>query len=142
MKQKLFCILTLLLLLITQPLSAQERVEVLTPERVEATAEITFPIPYIPILRGMDYQPGKSALLKTGTILTGMLVFKSGYKPTSLVEFYRTQMRAQGWEELGSFTAKTTFLAFRRPDGQAFIGITEGWTSTEVRIIVFLSGVR
>lgn len=120
----------------------QEKVEVVTPEKIEATSEITFPIPHIPILRGLDYQPSQSALLKTGTILTGMLVFKGNYKASSLVEFYRAQMKAQGWEEIGSFTSKTTFLAFRRPDGQAFIGITEGWINTEVRIIVFLSGVK
>lgn len=121
---------------------SQDRVEVVTPEKIEAQAEISYPIPYIPVLKGMDYQPNQSALLKTGSLLTGMLVFKSGYKPASLVEFYRAQMRAQGWEEIGSFTSKTTFLAFRRSDGQAFVGITEGWLSTEVRIIVFLSGVK
>lgn len=131
------------LMLFTGVSFAQERVEVITPERIETSqADITYPIPYIPVLRGLDYQPAQSALLKTGNILTGMLVFKGNYKPGALVEFYRTQMRAQGWEEIGSFTSKTTFLAFRRPDGQAFISISEGWFSTEVRLIVFLTGIR
>ncbi len=131
------------LMLFTGVSFAQERVEVITPERIETSqADITYPIPYIPVLRGLDYQPAQSALLKTGNILTGMLVFKGNYKPGALVEFYRIQMRAQGWEEIGSFTSKTTFLAFRRPDGQAFISISEGWFSTEVRLIVFLTGIR
>lgn len=142
MLRALFLFLILFLTIFLTSGFPQEKVEVVTPEKIEATSEITYPIPHIPILRGLDYQPNQSALLKTGTLLTGMLVFKGNYKASSLVEFYRAQMKAQGWEEIGSFTSKTTFLAFRRPDGQAFIGITEGWINTEVRIIVFLSGVK
>lgn len=142
MFRKLSAIFVFLLIISLSSAFAQERSEVITPDRIETTADITYPIPHIPVLKGLDYQPNQSALLKTGNLLTGMLVFKSSYKPSSLVEFYRTQMKAQGWEEIGSFTSKTTFLAFRRPDGQAFIGISEGWISTEVRIIVFLSGVK
>lgn len=141
--RKIFLSLFLIMLLSFGNSLAQERVEVITPEKIETTqTDITYPIPHIPVLRGLNYQPGQSALLKTGSILTGMLVFKGNFKPASLVEFYRTQMKAQGWEEIGSFTSKTTFLAFRRPDGQAFISISEGWTSTEVRLIVFLTGVK
>lgn len=142
MLRALFLFLILFLTIFLSSGFPQEKVEVVTPEKIEATSEITYPIPHIPILRGLDYQPNQSALLKTGTLLTGMLVFKGNYKASSLVEFYRAQMKAQGWEEIGSFTSTTTFLAFRRPDGQAFIGITEGWINTEVRIIVFLSGVK
>lgn len=142
MLRALFLFLILFLTIFLTSGFPQEKVEVVTPEKIEATSEITYPIPHIPILRGFDYQPNQSALLKTGTLLTGMLVFKGNYKASSLVEFYRAQMKAQGWEEIGSFTSTTTFLAFRRPDGQAFIGITEGWINTEVRIIVFLSGVK
>jgi hypothetical protein len=72
-------------------------------------------------------------------ILTGMLVYKGRYKAKDLVDFFRTQMASQGWHEVGSFTSKMTFLAYKRPEGTAFISITEGPFYTEVRIVVVLS---
>lgn len=118
------------------------KVEVVTPEKIEGKSDILYPIPNIPVLRGLSYQPSDSAILKTSGILTGILVFKGNYKASSLVEFYRVQMKTLGWQELGSFTSQTTFLAFKRPEGQAFINIKESWVQTEVRIIVFLTGVN
>lgn len=128
--------------LINFPLFAQEKVEVLTPEKFEVKEEISYPIPNIPVLKELSYQPSESAILKTGGTITGMLVFKGKYKIPSLVEFYRIQMRANGWEEVGSFTSKTTFLAFKRPEGQAFISLSEGWVQTTIRIIFFVTGVK
>jgi len=58
-----------------------------------------------------------------------------------LIEFYRTQMRLQGWEEVGAFSSKINFLSFRRPEGTAFVIISEGMFSTELRIVVMLQGV-
>lgn len=135
--------LTLILtFLITFPLSAQEKVEVVTPERIESQGEISYPIPNVPVLKDLNYQPNESAILKTGGMLTGVLVFKGNYKASALVEFYRTQMKANGWQEIGSFTSKTTFLAFKRPDGQAFVSISEGWYQTELRIVLFVTSVK
>lgn len=128
--------------LLSSPLFAQERVEVITPEKIEAKEEISYPIPNVPVLKGLNYQPSESAILKTGGMLTGMLVFKGNYKTSALVEFYRVQMKANGWQEIGSFTSKTTFLAFKRPEGQAFINISESWYQTELRIIVFVTSVK
>ncbi|MDM7202674.1 MAG: hypothetical protein P3W84_000380, partial [Thermodesulfobacteriaceae bacterium] len=128
--------------LINFPLFAQEKVEVLTPEKFEVKEEISYPIPNIPVLKELSYQPSESAILKTRGTINGMLVFKGNYKIPSLVEFYRIQMRANGWEEVGSFTSKTTFLAFKRPEGQAFISLSEGWVQTTIRIIFFVTGVK
>lgn len=121
---------------------AQEKVEVITQETIDVQADITYPVPNIPVLKGLSYKPSESAILKTGGTITGLLVFQGNYKPASLVEFYRTQMRAQGWEEVGSFTSKTTFLAFKRQEGQAFITLSEGWVQTTIRIIFFITGVK
>jgi len=143
MFKKIFIILFFFFFLFTtQAFTQEEKVEVVTPQKVEGEGEILYPVPYIPVLKDLSYQPSESAVLKTGSLLTGMLVFKGNYKMSSLVEFYRVQMKAQGWQEVGSFTSHTTFLAFRRPEGQAFISMKEGWVQTEVRIIVFLTGVK
>lgn len=139
--KRVFISLFLTFLLIS-PLLAQEKVEVTTPEKIEVKEEISYPVPNVPVLKGLNYQPSESAILKTGGILTGMLVFKGNYKASALVEFYRVQMKANGWQEIGSFTSKTTFLAFKRPDGQAFISISESWYQTELRIIVFITSVK
>lgn len=141
MKKFILIFIILCVLGINQAL-AKEQVEVITPEKIEAQEEITYPVPNIPVLKGLSYQAEESAILKTSGTVTGMLVFKGNYKSASLVEFYRVQMRNRGWEEVGSFTSKTTFLAFRRPEGQAFISISEGWINSTVRIIFFLTGVR
>jgi len=122
-------------------------VEVTTPEITEIKPEekkdlVYFPIPYIPVLKDLEYQSEKSALLRTGDTLTGMIVFRGNYSPKSLVEFYRVQMKNQGWEEVGSFSSKVIFIAYKRPEGTAFISVSEGWYYTELRIVVILSKVK
>lgn len=114
--------------------------EVKEPEKVQEVGNLTFPLPYIPMLKDLNYQPDKSALFKTGNFLTGTLVFTGRYSSSSLVEFFKIQMKSQGWEEIGSFASKIIFLAFKRPEGYAFITISEGTFSTEVRIVAVLSG--
>lgn len=142
MERKILFILLIFFLFSISLAHSQEKVEVITPENIEVKEDIAYPVPNIPVLKGLSYQASESAILKTAGRVTGMLVLKGNYKLSSLVEFYRVQMKAKGWEEVGSFTSKTTFLAFKRPEGQAFISISEGWAQTTVRIIFFLSGVN
>ena len=119
--------------------SSPERVEVIQPK--EKSSPIYYPIPYIPVMTELSYNSDKSAILKTGKVLTGMLVFSGNIKSSALIDFYRTQMRLQGWEEVGAFSSKINFLSFRRPEGTAFVIISEGMFSTELRIVVMLQGV-
>jgi hypothetical protein len=119
--------------------SAPERVEVVQPK--EKTSPVYFPIPYVPVMTELGYKPDKSAIFKSGKVLTGMLVFSGNIKSSALIEFYRTQMRLQGWEEVGAFSSRINFLSFRRPEGTAFVIISEGMLSTELRIVVMLQGV-
>jgi hypothetical protein len=119
--------------------SAPERVEVVQPK--EKTSPVYFPIPYVPVMTELGYKPDKSAIFKSGKVLTGMLVFSGNIKSSALIEFYRTQMRLQGWEEVGAFSSRINFLSFRRPEGTAFVIISEGMFSTELRIVVMLQGV-
>ena len=128
---------------------AQEKpnVKVVTPRAEEVNSQkmkdlIYFPVPYIPVLKDLEYQAENSALLRTGGVLTGMLVFKGKYTLKSLVEFYKVQMINQGWEEIGAFSSKITFIAYKRPEGTAFISISQGWYYAELRIVVMLSGVK
>lgn len=122
-------------------------VEVITPKAEEVKPQekkdlVYFPVPYIPVLKDLEYQPEKSALLRTGDILTGMLVFRGNYSPKSLVEFYRVQMKNHGWEEIGAFSSKVIFIAYKRPEGTAFISISQGWYYTELRIVAMLSQAK
>ena len=128
---------------------AQEKpnVEVVTPRAEEVNSQkmkdlIYFPVPYIPVLKDLEYQAENSALLRTGGVLTGMLVFKGKYTLKSLVEFYKVQMINQGWEEIGAFSSKITFIAYKRPEGTAFISISQGWYYAELRIVVMLTEVK
>lgn len=123
-------------------LSLAQEVEVVEPKVSEEVGNLSFPIPYVPVLKDLNYQPEKSALFKTSNFLTGTLVFTGRYSGSSLVEFFRVQMKAQGWEEIGSFASKVIFLAFKRTEGYAFVSISEGILSTEVRIVAVLSGVK
>ncbi len=119
--------------------SAPERVEVVPPQN--KTSPVYYPLPYIPVMTDLAYKPDKSAILKTGKLVTGLLTFSGNIKASALIEFYRTQMRLQGWEEVGAFSSKVNFLSFRRPEGTAFVIISEGMFSTELRIVVMLQGV-
>jgi len=128
---------------------AQEKpnVKVVTPRAEEVNSQkmkdlIYFPVPYIPVLKDLEYQAENSALLRTGGVLTGMLVFKGKYTLKSLVEFYKVQMINQGWEEIGAFSSKITFIAYKRPEGTAFISISQGWYYAELRIVVMLTEVK
>ena len=105
-----------------------------TPEQL-----IQFPVPFIPVLSDFNYISSESAILKTPKILTGILVYKAKYKIEDLVNFYKTQMISQGWEEIGTFISKTNFLAYKRPEGTAFIRIKSESFNTEIRIVVILT---
>ncbi|MBO8143926.1 MAG: hypothetical protein H0Z16_04995 [Thermodesulfobacterium sp.] len=146
---KKFLLFVFINLFILSAVLAQEKpsVEVVTPKAEEVKTQKTkelvyFPVPFIPVLKDLEYQAEKSALLRTGKILTGMLVFRGNYSPNSLVEFYKVQMRNQGWEEIGAFSSKVTFIAYKRPEGTAFISISQGWYYTELRIVVMLNQVK
>jgi len=146
---KKFLIFIFINLFIFSIVFAQEKpnVEVITPQAEEVKSQkikdlIYFPVPYIPVLKDLEYQAENSALLRTGGVLTGMLVFKGKYTLKSLVEFYKVQMINQGWEEIGAFSSKITFIAYKRPEGTAFISISQGWYYAELRIVVMLSGIK
>lgn len=146
---KKFLIFIFINLFIFSIVFAQEKpnVEVITPQAEEVKSQkvkdlIYFPVPYIPVLKDLEYQAENSALLRTGEVLTGMLVFKGKYTLKSLVEFYKVQMVNQGWEEIGAFSSKITFIAYKRPEGTAFISISQGWYYAELRIVVMLTGVK
>ena len=146
---KKFLIFIFINLFIFSIVFAQEKpnVEVITPQAEEVKSQkvkdlIYFPVPYIPVLKDLEYQAENSALLRTGGVLTGMLVFKGKYTLKSLVEFYKVQMINQGWEEIGAFSSKITFIAYKRPEGTAFISISQGWYYAELRIVVMLTGVK
>ena len=146
---KKFLIFIFINLFIFSIVFAQEKpnVEVITPQAEEVKSQkvkdlIYFPVPYIPVLKDLEYQAENSALLRTGGVLTGLLVFKGKYTLKSLVEFYKVQMINQGWEEIGAFSSKITFIAYKRPEGTAFISISQGWYYAELRIVVMLTGVK
>lgn len=140
MLKRLISLGAFFLILVFSQVYGQEVIDV--SKEVEVTGQskdlVYYPVPYVPVLKDLRYDSERSALLKTGSYITGMLVFKGNYSPKSLVEFYRVQMKNQGWEEIGSFTSKITFIAFSRPEGQAFIAISEGLFLTELRIVVIL----
>lgn len=121
----------------------KKEIEVVTPKVEEVKDQKTkdliyFPVPFVPVLKDLEYQAEKSALLRSGGMLTGLLVFRGNYSPSSLVEFYKVQMKNNGWEEVGLFSSKIIFIAYKRPEGMAFINISQGWYYTELRIVVML----
>lgn len=140
MLRKVTILIISFLILIFSQAYGQEVIDI--SKEIEVTGQskdlVYYPVPFIPVLKDLRYDSDKSALLKTGAHITGMLVFKGNYSSKSLVEFYRVQMKNQGWEEVGSFSSKITFIAFSRPEGQAFVAISEGFFLTELRIVVIL----
>ncbi|AIH04582.1 MULTISPECIES: hypothetical protein [Thermodesulfobacterium] len=139
---RLLMVFTVLCLMVNlKDLSAQEVIDVTKEVNVTGNNPdlVYYPVPFIPVLKDLSYQGEQSALLKTDKIITGMLVFKGNYKANSLLEFYRVQMKNNGWEEVGSFTSKITFVAYKRPEGHAFISVSEGYFSTELRIVIIFN---
>lgn len=140
MLKRLASLIISFLILVFSQAYGQEVIDLSKEINVTGQAKdlVYYPVPFIPVLKDLRYDSDKSALLKTGSHIAGMLVFKGNYSSKSLVEFYRVQMKNQGWEEVGSFSSKITFIAFSRPEGQAFIAISEGFFFTELRIVVIL----
>ncbi len=100
---------------------------------------IYYPVPYVPVLKDLQYVAEKSAVLRTPQVVTGVLVFKGDYSAKSLLDFYKVQMPNNGWQIVGSSSAsKISFLAYKRPNGTVFISISEGVFSSELRIVIIL----
>ncbi|WP_038056661.1 hypothetical protein [Thermodesulfobacterium hydrogeniphilum] len=141
----LFFVFCLIFYVVSFAQETNSTVEVITPkaEKVKNSQAkeslIYYPVPYIPVLKDLRYDANNSAILKSGNVITGMLVFKGNYSAKSLIDFYKVQMKNNGWKEIGSFSSKITFIAYKRPGGSAFISVSEGYFSTELRIVVILT---
>ncbi len=95
---------------------------------------IVFPLPDVPVLKDMELQEDKSAILETKQLIIKLLDYRCNYKTSALVKFFRTQMKLRGWQEVGVLSSKITLLVFKKDSNVVFITISEGTFSTDVKI--------
>ncbi len=90
--------------------------------------------PDIVIPKDLSLDQNKSMLVHTKNYVGGVLVAKGRVKASSLEEFFKNQLRARGWDLVGSIYYRNILLAFKRPNGFCMIYITGSSFNTEVQI--------
>ncbi len=134
-KRALLLVLALFLASCTTPL-ARKTAKVNKPVVPPKPLYLGTEFPDIVVPRGMQVVQEKSMVVKTNTYIGGVLTLRGRIKVDSLVEFFKSQLTARGWELNGSIRYKDTLLAFNRPHGCCFVYISESGfgTMTEVQI--------
>lgn len=92
--------------------------------------------PDIVVPRGMSVVQSKSMVVNTSSFVGGVLTLRGRIKVESLIEFFKNQLEARGWELAGSIHYKNTLLAFQRPNGSCIVYISEPGMgiTTEIQI--------
>jgi len=92
-------------------------------------------LPDLVLPRELKIVQEKTLLVRTPSYVGGLITARGRVTRDSLVTFFRKQLAARGWKEMGYIKYKNVLLAFRRPNGSCFIYITSsGLGGLEVRI--------
>lgn len=80
----------------------------------------------------------KSVTLNTDSFKGGVLNFNGRVEVTSLMDFFDTSMKNDGWSSVGSIKSKDVLLTFTKENSSCIIRIMEGGAlgKTEVNIYI------
>ncbi|MDF1577860.1 MAG: hypothetical protein P1P81_05380 [Desulfobulbales bacterium] len=80
----------------------------------------------------------KSVVLSTDSFKGGILNFNGRVEVTSLMEFFSSSMKKDGWTAVGSLKSKNVLLAFTKANSSCMIQIMEGGPigKTDVHIYI------
>ncbi len=102
-----------------------------------AAAPLTIPdFEDVPVPAGFTKNANESVLVETPTFRIGLLVYEGKAETSALAEFFKVNMRANGWQMLSSFLGKEAQMVFVKGDRSSLITVTQkpAGTRLEVRV--------
>lgn len=81
----------------------------------------------------------KSVTINTNSFNGGILSFNGRVEVTSLMEFFTTSMKNNGWTAIGSITSRNVLLAFTKENSSCMIRITEGGPIGKTEVSVYIA---
>ncbi len=102
-----------------------------------AAAQSIFLFPDLPVPVELEQDMDRTMLIRTQRFQGGIVVLKGRVTVSSLLDYFSKKLVENGWQLVGSMTAKRSLLAFSKGDqGHCLVQIyeTPGGFNTEVQI--------
>ena len=87
----------------------------------------------------LEWNRDKSFTITTDSFNGGILNFNGRVEVTSLMEFFVTGMKNDGWTTVGSIKSKNVLLAFTKDSSTCMIQITEGGPIGKTDVQIYIS---
>ena len=88
----------------------------------------------------MKIEPDRTYIVEGSGLTTGILTIKGWVDRNSLMDFFKSAMKRDQWQELASFKSPTpetsSIIVFQKEERTAVISIDEGWIYTYAEIAV------
>jgi hypothetical protein len=88
----------------------------------------------------MKIEPDRTYIVEGSGLTTGILTIKGWVDRNSLMDFFKSAMQRDQWQELASFKSPTpetsSIIVFQKEGRTAVISIHEGWIYTYAEIAV------
>jgi hypothetical protein len=142
MIMRIFCILTIALLLIpacsprTHGPAGDPSLPPTQEVRKTEPANFHYAFDQILVPREMELQPKLSFVFAGPQIKAGMMTFRGRVDAVSLTNFFLNNMPRDGWQLSSSFKYRRAILVFTKPDRDCIINIIDGRFFTTLEIWV------
>jgi hypothetical protein len=117
-------------------------------DKVTSTTTVEFE-PYYPsdfrdlLIPGeLSWNREKSVTLNTDSFSGGILNFNGRVEVTSLMEFYTSSMKNDGWNSVGSLKSKNVLLAFTKENSSCMIRIIEGGALGKTEVYIYIANAN
>jgi len=90
----------------------------------------------VPVPAGFTKNANESVLVETPTFRIGLLVYEGKAETVALAEFFKVNMRANGWQMLSSFLGKEAQMVFVKGDRSCLITVTQKPVGTRLEMRV------
>ncbi len=99
-----------------------------------------YAFPDVPVPIELKKVEDKTLTISTPGFHGGIVVLKGRVTPDSLVDFFQKTMPEYGWKQVGSLTAKRSFLAFSKNNsGHCLIQIYQGPMGFETEVQIWIA---
>ncbi len=100
----------------------------------------SYAFPDVPVPIELKKVEDKTLTISTPGFHGGIVVLKGRVTPDSLVNFFQKTMPEYGWRQVGSLTAKRSFLAFSKHNsGHCLIQIYQGPMGFETEVQIWIA---
>ncbi len=90
----------------------------------------------------LSWNREKSVALNSDSFNGGILNFSGRVEVTSLMEFFSSSMKNDGWTEVGSLKSKDVLLAFTKMNSSCMIRIMEGGPIGKTDVYIYIANSK